>query len=97
MIIHCPYCGKRYSSEFSYEGDATIRRPTGANAENADAWQAYVYLRENGIEAHHELWQHLSGCRQFIVVTRHIKTHEIMAVNTPDDFYAAPQSKEQTS
>jgi sarcosine oxidase subunit delta len=27
MRIKCPYCGERALEEFSYRGDATVRRP----------------------------------------------------------------------
>ena len=30
LYIDCPYCGKRAHEEFSYIGDATKKRPDGA-------------------------------------------------------------------
>ena len=47
MRIKCPWCGDRPREEFSYLGDATVRRPDGADREDPKAWQDYVYLRDN--------------------------------------------------
>ena len=45
LLIPCPWCGPRNQIEFTYGGDATVRRPA-ADAPDA-AWFAYVYLRDN--------------------------------------------------
>ena len=90
MRIECCYCGVRSSEEFSYLGDATVVRPEnfGGNAE-ADAvrqrWHDYVYLRDNPAGPHRELWQHVSGCRAWLVVTRNTRTHEIVRVEAARD------------
>ncbi len=77
MMINCPCCGKRYLSEFSYEGDATLTRPDETNFMDNQAWYDYVYARINNKEKHAELWQHAQGCRQFFVVIRDLHTHHI--------------------
>lgn len=41
MRIHCPYCGTRGVEEFTYLGDATVRRPDPDAPEAA--WVDYVY------------------------------------------------------
>ncbi|MGH6943144.1 MAG: sarcosine oxidase subunit delta, partial [Geminicoccaceae bacterium] len=40
-------------------------------------WQAYVYERVNPRGPHREYWQHVLGCRQWLVVTRDTARHEI--------------------
>ncbi len=75
MRIKCPHCGERGNEEFAYLGDATVHRPDDAPAATpADPafarWMDYVYLRDNPAGAHRELWQHIHGCRSWIVVTR---------------------------
>ncbi|QKV17336.1 sarcosine oxidase subunit delta [Oricola thermophila] len=76
MIITCPHCGPRDLAEFSYFGDATATRPDPSSTDQ-DAWNAYVYDRENPAGEHREYWQHSGGCRGFVIVTRNTLTHEI--------------------
>ena len=40
-------------------------------------WDNFVYNRKSLRGKHLELWQHLSGCRQWIKVERDTSTHEI--------------------
>ena len=40
-------------------------------------WDNFVYNRKSLRGKHWELWQHLSGCRQWIKVERDTATHEI--------------------
>ena len=74
--INCPVCGLRDESEFSFIGDATVRRPAVDNAD-MQAWYEYVFLRDNPRGAHVEHWLHVHGCRQVVTVRRHTVTHEI--------------------
>lgn len=78
MRITCPFCGVREHREFSYRGDATSPRPD-ADASDQD-WFAYVYLRANPAGPHAEYWQHVAGCRAWLVVRRDTRTHEILGV-----------------
>ena len=84
MRISCPYCGPRGNDEFSYLGDATVRRPDPAKPDAARAFHEYVYLRDNPSGAHRELWYHGGGCRKWLVVTRNTRTHEIGEVRFAD-------------
>ena len=80
MRIHCPYCGLRGNDEFTYLGDASVRRPDPA-APGADrAFYEYVYLRDNPSGQHQELWYHGGGCHAWLLVTRNTRTHEISDV-----------------
>jgi methylglutamate dehydrogenase subunit B len=90
MRIPCCYCGARGNEEFAYLGDATVARPeTGAAAPVDEAgrarWAGYVYVRNNPAGLHRELWQHVAGCRAWLVVTRNLRTHEILAVEPARD------------
>lgn len=78
MLIPCPCCGNRDVSEFTYLGDAKVRRPDPAKASEQD-WTDFIYQRDNPRGAHSELWQHIGGCRLVIEVARNTLTHEIMA------------------
>ena len=85
MRIDCCYCGARGNEEFAYLGDATRRAPAGRSGRASrrcrpQRWHDYVYLRDNPAGPHRELWQHVSGCRAWLVVTRDTRTHEIVKV-----------------
>ena len=80
MRIHCPYCGPRGNEEFTYLGDATVRRPDPAAADAAKTFYDYVYLRDNPSGIHRELWYHGTGCRRWLVVTRNTRTHVVSDV-----------------
>ncbi|HEY0747879.1 MAG TPA: sarcosine oxidase subunit delta [Steroidobacteraceae bacterium] len=77
MRIPCPFCGERDLSEFSYLGDAARQPDLGADL--AEPLFKAVYLRDNPAGPHEELWQHLFGCRSWLIVTRNTVTHEILA------------------
>jgi methylglutamate dehydrogenase subunit B len=77
MRLNCPFCGARDVQEFVYLGDATVERPAG---DSLEAFHDYVFLRDNPAGLHREYWQHLHGCRSWLVVTRDTRTHEVAAV-----------------
>ena len=84
MRIPCPFCGPRGNEEFTYLGDASVRRPD-LNAPGATAaFHDYVYLRDNPSWAHQELWYHGGGCRSWMIVTRNTRTHEISEAKPAD-------------
>jgi len=78
MLIPCPFCGPCEHSEFAYGGDATVRRPRQAAPAWGPDWQAYVYQRPNPRGPHQEYWQHVAGCRQWLVVSRDTLSHEVL-------------------
>ncbi|MFG1397426.1 sarcosine oxidase subunit delta [Roseixanthobacter pseudopolyaromaticivorans] len=92
MRIPCPYCGSRDAHEFSYLGDATLKRPDPEAADAQEAFFRYVYLRENPAGPHEELWYHAAGCRQWLVVERDTRTHAISRAR-----FARPKAGEVTS
>lgn len=75
MRINCPHCGVRDQNEFSYLGDATVRRPEPPAS--LDVWFDYVYLRDNPAGPHRELWYHAFGCRAWLEVERNTLSHAI--------------------
>ena len=44
LEIKCPYCGKRSQNEFSYGGDATVKRPTLGEEISTEDWDNFVFL-----------------------------------------------------
>ena len=77
LYINCPHCGMRSQNEFSYGGDASVKRPELNKEVSDQEWDNFVYNRKSLRGKHLELWQHISGCRQWIKVERDTATHEI--------------------
>ncbi|MEZ5862775.1 MAG: sarcosine oxidase subunit delta [Geminicoccaceae bacterium] len=75
-------CGSRLA-EFVQQGDAAPLRPDDAAGEAA--WVDFVHFRDNPRGAHTELWQHVLGCRTWLVVTRDTATHAILRVEPATD------------
>ena len=78
LRIKCPFCGERDHSEFSYGGDASIVYPELDGT--MEEWVKAVFERENIKGLQEETWQHVQGCRMWIVVMRNNVTHEILSV-----------------
>lgn len=86
MLIPHPLLGLRDAQEFTYLGDAALlARPDGLAEGAADAFNAYVYLRDNPAGVHRELWFHEQGDRSWLVVTRNTVTHEILGAELARD------------
>jgi len=86
MLIPHPLLGPRDAQEFTYLGDAAlIDRPDGMASGAAEAFNNYVYLRENPAGVHRELWFHEQGDRSWLVVTRNTVTHEILGAELARD------------
>ena len=47
LKIHCPWCGPRAESEFSYGGEAHIARPLDTDALSDKEWADYLFMRKN--------------------------------------------------
>ena len=76
LRIPCPNCGLRDQTEFRYAGDATKPRPAHGTG-GVDAWHNYVFLFDNPQGAHREFWQHVHGCRDWLVLERDTATHAV--------------------
>jgi len=100
LLIDCPWCGERAQNEFRYAGDA--ERPRPADLERApdtgdrSPWFRQVYLRANPRGSHRELWQHVFGCRGFVVVRRDTATHEIYETFAPGEEPPGDRSRSRT-
>lgn len=77
LRIHCPVCGERQYTEFRYGGDADKRRPPHGEPD-VKSWHEYLFLFDNPKGQHRELWQHVQGCRQWLVVLRDTATNTVI-------------------
>ena len=75
MQITCPWCGPRPVEEFTYGGDATKARPKNPDDAGRGEWLDFVFYRENVAGLHEEYWQHVAGCRAWLVAERDTTTH----------------------
>jgi len=85
LLINCPCCGPRNQIEFSYGGDATVRRPADPDKVSDQEWHDYIYIRPNEKGPHAELWMHAAGCRSWFKVLRDTRTHKILATAGLDE------------
>ena len=76
LIINCPYCGPRDESEFHYDGEAHIARPTDPDALSDQEWGDYLFFRKNPRGMHREMWFHAAGCRRFFNAERDTVTYK---------------------
>ena len=76
LHIFCPHCGElRSEEEFHSSGQAHIARPLDPSACTDEEWGTYMFFRDNLRGIHHELWDHVAGCRQYFNVTRNTETY----------------------
>ena len=78
ILIDCPWCGPRNSTEFHHHGPRTSR----PSAEEADlaTWRRYLYQRPNPLGEVEETWYHSAGCRRFFTLRRHTLSNENRSV-----------------
>jgi sarcosine oxidase subunit delta len=95
--IHCPFCGVRDHSEFTYGKDGSIRYPELGGA--MEDWLDAVFERENIDGVVTETWHHVNGCRMWLIVERDTRTHEIHSVRPAHPDWArvlAPDAASET-
>lgn len=78
LQLHCPYCDEaRSEEEFSYAGEAEIRRPDRQVSDSQ--WADYLHFRTNARGRHREMWVHTAGCRRHFNVVRDTVSYEVVA------------------
>jgi len=71
-LLTCPFCGARELEEFLFH--KTLPEPdSGAYAE--------VYERANRLQDSLEHWQHVQGCRAWLLIRRNPSTGEVLKVD----------------
>jgi methylglutamate dehydrogenase subunit B len=89
LRIPCPWCGERDETEFRYRGDASRARPA-ADA-GLEAFNTFVFQRDNPCGWHVEWWLHVGGCRRLLRVVRHTLSHEIHVAGGAQDVLRLPE------
>ena len=78
LRIVCPVCGERDYTEFRYGGDASKARPP-LGTEDRRVWHDFVFVFDNPMGSLREFWQHVLGCRQWLVLERNTTTNGVGA------------------
>lgn len=82
-LVKCPHCGVRPKEEFTIRGDGGILRPAPDASDKE--WMDYMFTRDNPVGRYSELWQHVSGCRRWLVVERDTVSHQVHTVTDAAD------------
>lgn len=76
LILRCPNCGvEADETELAPGGEAHIKR-AGPEA-SEDAFQDYMFRRENPRGLHFERWRHSAGCGKWFHAARDTATLEV--------------------
>lgn len=92
LILTCPLCGERPYTEYRYGGDADKPRPAHGAAQQK-VWHDYLFLFANPKGAHREYWQHVYGCRQWLLVVRDTATNTVAEVSLARDAQRAARTQ----
>jgi len=79
ILIGCPLCGSRPSTEFVYLDE--VEAPADLVTDDLREWRTTIYFRKNSNDESDEVWQHASGCRQVLVLSRNRSTNAVRAVS----------------
>ena len=76
LLLTCPHCGLSVEeTELAPGGEAHIPR-AGADAD-ADAFEDYLFLRDNPKGPVLERWRHAFGCGKWFVAARDTATNQV--------------------
>ena len=71
MQLDCPFCGVREVEEFHCRGTAP-----DFGTDSVDG----VYLRIDRSETSTEYWQHVEGCRSWLLIRRNPSTNAVLGI-----------------
>ncbi len=74
MLVPCPNCGPRNSSDLRYVGESHSR--PNPNTATPEEWRTYLYMEDNPAGPLKETWYCRSGCRQYFTAVRNTSTNE---------------------
>ncbi|SFQ96164.1 sarcosine oxidase subunit delta [Poseidonocella sedimentorum] len=76
LILHCPHCGAEAAeTDLTPGGQAHLRRE-GPGASD-EAFEAYLFQRDNPKGVHFERWRHAYGCGKWFIAARATDTMEV--------------------
>lgn len=76
LTLHCPCCGvDAEETELSPGGEAHLKR-FGPGSDD-DAFESYLFMRQNHKGVHLERWRHSFGCGKWFHAARDTATLEV--------------------
>lgn len=76
LLLKCPYCGvDADETELSPGGEAHLKR-YGPGSDD-EAFEEYLFLRDNPKGVHLERWRHAYGCGKWFLAARCTQTLEV--------------------
>lgn len=76
LILHCPNCGiDADETELAAGGEAHLKRFGPGSSD--DAFEDYLFKRENPKGVHFERWRHAAGCGKWFHAARCTTTLEV--------------------
>ena len=76
LTLQCPYCGVQADeTELSAGGEAHLKR-FGPGSDD-EAFENYLFMRENPKGVHFERWRHSYGCGKWFLAARCTMTLEV--------------------
>ena len=76
LLLTCPYCGvQAEETELTAGGEAHLSREGPGSS--SDAFEAYLFERQNPKGVHFERWRHSYGCGKWFHVARCTVTNEV--------------------
>jgi len=79
ILVPCPFCGSRNSSEFRWCGEVKAR--PDPNSTTQAEWRDYLYMKSNAAGWIAETWYHREGCGRYFRIERNTLTNEIHAAD----------------
>ena len=76
LILTCPYCGVAADeTELSPGGEAHLTRFGPGSSD--DAFEGYLFMRQNPKGVHFERWRHANGCGKWFHAARSTVSNEV--------------------
>ncbi|MGB3406894.1 MAG: sarcosine oxidase subunit delta [Jannaschia sp.] len=76
LILTCPNCGLSVEETELVPGGEAHRTRRGPGSSD-DAFEEYLFLRDNVRGVHFERWRHAYGCGKWFLAARHTGTLEV--------------------
>lgn len=98
LLMTCPNCGIACEeTELSHGGEAHLKRFGPGSSD--EAFEAYLFMRDNPRGVHFERWRHAYGCGKWFLAARCTQTLEVFGtysaqtLTPPADIVARIQEK----